>query len=59
MVDQVTRMQNPVNGRIPTTWEWRDARKDRKRTFWVNCSLASINLLLRAAQMEDDFDKLK
>ena len=59
MVDQVTRMQNPVNGRIPTTWEWRDARKDRKRTFWVNCSLASINLLLRAAEMEDDFDKLK
>lgn len=59
MVDQVTRMQNPVNGKIPTTWEWREAGKDRKRTFWVNCSLASIQLLLRADGMGKDFDKLK
>ena len=59
MADQITRMQNPVNGKIPTTWEWREAGKDRKRTFWANCSLASIQLLLRAAGMEGDFDKLK
>ena len=59
MVDQITRMQNPVNGMIPTTWEWRDAGKDRRRTFWVNCSLASVELLLRASQMQEDFDRLK
>lgn len=59
MIDNITRMQNPVNGKIPTTWEWRDASKDRNRTYWVNCSLSSIQILLRAAEMKDDFDKLQ
>ena len=58
MIDNITRMQNAVNGKIPTTFEWRDARKDRNRTFWVNCSLSSIQMLLRADSLKDDFNKL-
>ena len=58
MADQITRVQNPVNGMIPTTWEWREAGKDRTRTFWVNCSFASVQLLLRARDMQADFEKL-
>ena len=57
MVDQITRMQNPLNGCAPTTWEWRDARKDRKRTFWVNCSFGSIQMLLRADGLKEEFNK--
>ncbi|MBQ1636356.1 MAG: hypothetical protein II102_07135, partial [Bacteroidales bacterium] len=58
MIDNITRMQNAVNGKIPTTFEWRDAREDRNRTFWVNCSLSSIQMLLRADSLKDDFNKL-
>ena len=58
MIDNITRMQNPINGCTPTTWEWRDAGKDRKRTFWVNCAFSSIQMLMRAAAMQEDFDKL-
>ena len=52
MIDNITRMQNPLNGCIPTTWEWRDARKDRKRTWWVNCTFGSLQILLRADAMD-------
>ncbi len=59
LIDNVTRMQNPLNGFTPTTWEWRDARKDRNRTFWVNCAFSSLDILLRASEMEKDFARLK
>ena len=58
MIDNITRMQSPISGFTPTTWEWRDAAKNRNRTFWVNCSLSSVQILLRAADMQADFDKL-
>ena len=59
LIDNITRMQNPLNGCLPTTWEWRDARRDRNRTFWVNCSLSSIQMLLRADGLQEDFAKLQ
>ena len=59
LIDQTTRMQNPESGRIATCWEWRDAAADRRRSFWANCSLRSVMLLLRADAMKDDLKKLE
>lgn len=58
MVDNITIQQNAVNGKIPTTWEWRETGKDRKRTFWINCCFSSVSLLMRFAGMQDDIAKL-
>jgi maltose/maltodextrin transport system substrate-binding protein len=52
LIDNITIQQNAVNGKIPTTFEWRDAAKDRKRTFWINCAFGSVTTLLRFAEME-------
>ncbi len=59
LIDNITIQQNAVNGQIPTTFEWRESGKDRRRTFWINCSLASINILLRMAGMADELKKLQ
>ncbi len=58
MVDNITIQQNAVNGKIPTTWEWRETGKDRRRTFWINCCFSSVSLLMRFAGMQDDIAKL-
>ena len=52
LIDNITIQQNAVNGKIPTTVEWRETGKDRNRTFWVNCSFGSVTTLLRFAEME-------
>ena len=59
MADNMTIQQNAINGQIPTTWEWRDAKRDRDRTFWVNCSYSSISLLMRMAEKQEDLKKLE
>lgn len=59
LIDNITIQQNAVNGKIPTTFEWRESGKDRKRTFWINCSFSSVSILLRIASMADDLEKLK
>ena len=59
MADQMTIQQNAVNGYLPTTWEWRDSKRDRNRTFWVNCSFSSVNLLMRMAALQQDLKKLE
>ena len=59
LIDQTTRMQSPESGKIATCWEWRDAAADRRRSFWANCSLRSVMLLLRADAMKDDLKKLE
>ena len=58
LIDNITIQQNAVNGQIPTTWEWRETGKDRKRTYWVNCTFSSVSILMRFAAMQDDIDKL-
>ena len=52
LIDNITIQQNAVNGKIPTTFEWREAGKDRNRTFWINCSFGSESILLRFAGMQ-------
>ncbi|MCR5325410.1 MAG: hypothetical protein K6E37_01520 [Bacteroidales bacterium] len=59
MIDNITIQQNAVNGKLPTTWEWRETGKDRKRTFWINCSFSSVSMLMRFAEMQDDIAKLQ
>ncbi len=53
LIDNITIQQNAVNGKIPTTFEWREAGKDRKRTFWINCSYGSVTTLLRFAELAE------
>ncbi|MBQ5486420.1 MAG: hypothetical protein IIT69_03110, partial [Bacteroidales bacterium] len=59
MADQMTIQQNANNGQLPTTWEWRDAKRDRNRTFWVNCSFSTVSFLMRMASLEEDLKKLE
>ena len=50
LVDNLTVVQNPLNGQIPTSLDLRSGAKDKGRGFWTNCTYASITALLR---MED------
>lgn len=51
LVDNVTIVQNAVNGQIPTTWDFQKPARDRNRTYWINCSLMSVTTLLRMDRM--------
>ena len=59
LIDNITIQQNALNGQIPTTFEWRETGKDRKRSFWINCSFSSVSTLLRMEGMEEDLKKLR
>lgn len=47
LIDNMTIMQSSSNGKIPTTWDYRNAAYDKRRTFWINCSMSSVTALLR------------
>ena len=51
LVDALTIAQQVTNGMMPTTLDYRNPNKDKGRTFWLNCSLASINIWLRMAEL--------
>lgn len=53
LIDNLTVVQNPVNGQIPTTWDFRTGNYDRYRTYWINCTYGSVTSLLRLADMLD------
>ncbi len=53
LVDNITVAQNAVNGQIPTTWDFRNTKSDRGRTFWINCSFGSVTTLLRMAELTE------
>ncbi len=53
LVDNITVVQNVVNGQIPTTWDFRGTKSDRNRTFWINCSYGSAVTLLQLADLLD------
>lgn len=52
LIDNLTVVQNPVNGQILTTWDVRSFDRDKNRSFWINCSNASIQILVRMAEYE-------
>lgn len=51
LIDALTIAQNVTNGMMPTTLDYRDPQKDKGRTFWLNCSVATINIWLRMAEL--------
>lgn len=59
LIDNMTVVQNPVNGQIPTTWDFRGGNAERYRTYWINCSYCSVCSLLRLAELiEPHVDEL-
>ena len=57
LIDNITVVQSAVNGQIPTTWDFRDTKSDRNRTFWINCSYGSVTSLLRMEKILADKQK--
>lgn len=51
LVDQLTVCQSVTSGQTPTTLDLRNYQKDRSRTFWLNCSVATIEIWLRMSEM--------
>jgi len=51
LMNTLTVVQNPLNGYMPTTLDYRDSKRDSKRTFWLNCSMATITTWLRLAEL--------
>lgn len=51
LVDAVVIVQNATNGRIETTWDMRPFKGDQNRAFWVNCTLTSVQTILRMAEL--------
>ena len=52
LIDAIVNVQNACNGRIETTWDMRPYSGDLNRAFWVNCTLTSIQTILRLAELE-------
>ncbi|MBP3773862.1 MAG: hypothetical protein ILA34_00755 [Bacteroidaceae bacterium] len=46
LTNSITAVQNVCTGQIPTTWEQR-TNVDAALSFWINCQVSSINMLLR------------
>ena len=51
LADNLTVVQNALDGLIPTSLDVREGSKNRIRGFWVNCTYASILTLLRMAKL--------
>lgn len=51
LVDALTIAQQVTNGYTPTTLDYRDPERDKGRTFWLNCSAATIKIWLRMADL--------
>jgi len=51
LIDALTVAQFVTNGCAPTTIDYRNPQKDKGRTFWLNCSVATINIWLRMADL--------
>lgn len=49
LVDNLTVVQDITNGKIPTTFDLRGPERNKRRTYWINCTNASITILLRMA----------
>ncbi len=51
LVDNLTVVQDITNGKIPTTFDLRSPERNKRRTYWINCTNASITILLRMDSM--------
>lgn len=51
LIDNLTVVQNALDGLIPTSLDVRGGAKNKIRGFWTNCTYASIVTLLRMAEI--------
>lgn len=51
LADNLTVVQNALDGLIPTSLDVREGPKNKIRGFWVNCTYASIVTLLRMEKL--------
>lgn len=51
LVDNLTVVQDITTGQIPTTFDLRSPERDKRRSYWINCTNASITILLRMASL--------
>ena len=51
LIDNMTIVQNKCSGQMPTTWDLRSPERELRRTFWTNCTWASVTALLRMAEL--------
>lgn len=54
LIDELTVCQFPTNGMTPTTLDYRNPQRDKGRTFWLNCSVATITTWLRMADLVNE-----
>lgn len=57
LTDNITVVQNPINGQIPTTWDFRMYGSERYRTYWINCTYSSVSMLLKMAEAMKEAEK--
>lgn len=51
LTDNLTIVQNALDGQIPTSLDLRDGFKNASRGFWTNCTMASIKALMKLAEI--------
>ena len=56
LIDNLTVVQFVTSGQIPTTFNLRTPEKNASRTYWVNCTNASIQILLRMARLTGEIE---
>lgn len=54
LIDNLTIVQNALDGLIPTSLDVRGGAKNKIRGFWTNCTYASIVTLLRMAEISGE-----
>lgn len=51
LIDNLTVVQDITNGKMPTTFDLRGPERNKRRSYWINCTNASVTILLRMAEM--------
>ena len=51
LADAIAVVQDPVNGQILTTWDMRSHSSHINRAWWINCTYASVMLMLRMSDI--------
>lgn len=51
LIDNLTVVQDITNGMIPTTFDLRSPERNKRRSYWINCTNASVTILLRMAEL--------
>ncbi len=54
LVDNLTVVQDITTGQIPTTFDLRSPQSNKHRSYWINCTNASITILLRMSQYSQE-----